>query len=44
MQARSEWRRTFDIPVDLLPEIEERLFQMNVHEQSLFPDLEGSRV
>jgi hypothetical protein len=36
-----EWCKTFDIPVDRIPEIESRLFQMNIHEQSLFPDLEG---
>ena len=24
-----------------LDEIEERLFQMNIHEQALFPDMEG---
>ena len=38
---RGEWRKTFDIPVELIPEIERRLFQMNIHEQSLFPDMEG---
>ena len=35
------WCRAFDIPVGLLPEIETRLFQMNIHEQSLFPDITG---
>ncbi|HBL27340.1 MAG TPA: hypothetical protein DD490_10950 [Acidobacteria bacterium] len=35
------WCKTFDISVELIPEIEKRLFQMNIHEQSLFPDLEG---
>lgn len=35
------WRKAIDIPVELIPEIESRLFQMNVHEQSLFPDVEG---
>lgn len=39
--CESEWCKTFDIPVHLIPEIEGRLFQMNIHEQSLFPDLEG---
>ena len=33
--------QAFDIPVVLLPEIETRLFQMNIHEQSLFPDITG---
>jgi len=37
----SEWCKTFDIPVDRIPEIEGHLFQMNIHEQSLFPDMEG---
>src|SRR5919106_1802097 len=41
MGPRSGWSKTFDIPVGLIPEIESRLFQMNVHEQSLFPDMEG---
>jgi len=41
MKGCSGWGRTFDIPVELIPEIEGRLLQMNVHEQSLFPDLEG---
>jgi hypothetical protein len=35
------WRKTIDIPVELIPDIEDRLFQMNVHEQSLSPDVEG---
>ena len=33
--------QTFDIDGSALPEIEQRLFQMNIHEQSLFPDMEG---
>jgi hypothetical protein len=42
MQNRSdEWIKLFKIPSSLLPEIARRLFQMNVHELSLFPDLEG---
>jgi len=42
MQNRSdEWIKLFEIPTGVLPEIERRLFQMNVHELSLFPDLEG---
>jgi len=41
--CKKEWCKTFDIPVDLIPhiDIEGRLFQMNIHEQSVFPDLEG---
>jgi hypothetical protein len=42
MQNRSdEWIKLFKIPTSVLPEIERRLFQMNIHELSLFPDLEG---
>lgn len=41
MEPCSGWCKTFDIPVGLIPEIENRLFQMNIHEQSLFPDMEG---
>ncbi len=35
------WRRQCDISTSALPEIEQRLFQMNIHEQSLFPDMQG---
>ncbi len=38
---RDEWCKLFDIPAAAVPEIEQRLFQMNIHEQSLFPDIEG---
>jgi hypothetical protein len=42
MTHRSDqWIKLFEIPRSVLPEIERRLFQMNVHELSLFPDLEG---
>lgn len=41
MADGDEWYKVLDLPVSLIPEIEERLFQMNIHEQSLFPDLEG---
>jgi hypothetical protein len=41
MEPCSGWAKTFDIPIDLISEIEGRLFQMNIHEQSLFPDMEG---
>jgi hypothetical protein len=39
--CKNEWCMTFDIPVHLIPEIESRLFQMNIHEQALFTDIEG---
>jgi len=35
------WCKVFDISRAALGEIEENLFQMNVHEQSLFPDMTG---
>jgi hypothetical protein len=35
------WCKTYDIDVGAIPEIERRLFQRNIHEQSLFPDIEG---
>ena len=35
------WCKTFDIDVGATSEIESRLFQSNIHEQSLFPDMEG---
>ena len=41
MGAGGDWRRTFDLPQRLFRETEERLFQMNIHEQSLFPDVGG---
>ena len=41
MNAESSWAKTFDIPVGLIPDIERQLFQMNIHEQSMFPDMEG---
>jgi hypothetical protein len=41
MTGRADWCRAFDIQVGLLSEIERRLFQMNIHEQSLFPDMHG---
>lgn len=41
MQGREGWQRTVKIPVDLAADIERKLFQMNIHDQSLFPDLEG---
>lgn len=41
MEGCSGWLKTIDIPACLIPDIERWLFQMNVHEQSLFPDMEG---
>lgn len=41
MRGASGWCKKLDIPVDLLPKLEKKLYQMNIHEQSLFPDLDG---
>jgi hypothetical protein len=41
MKGCEEWGQTFDIAAGAAPEIERQLFQMNIHEQSLFPDMEG---
>jgi hypothetical protein len=41
MGAKPDWCETFDIAPDCFREVEERLFQSNIHEQSLFPDMEG---
>ena len=41
MGNRTGWQRIADIPLRLAQEIETRLFKMNIHDQSLFPDLEG---
>jgi hypothetical protein len=42
MMARcTNWCKTFDIDAGATSEIEQRLFQMNIHEHSLFPDMEG---
>jgi hypothetical protein len=38
---RAEWCKALDIKTTEIPEIEQRLFQMNIHAQSLFPDMEG---
>jgi hypothetical protein len=40
-QPSTEWCRCFDIAIDAVSDIEQRLFQMNIHEQTLFPDMEG---
>jgi hypothetical protein len=39
--CKGPWYRCFEIPPDALPSIERKLFQMNIHELSLFPDMEG---
>ena len=39
--SKSRWCKKFDIAVKAIPEIERKLFQMNIHEQSLFPDMQG---
>jgi len=36
-----EWCRSFDVSLDGASDIERRLFQRNIHEQSLFPDMQG---
>jgi hypothetical protein len=43
MEPCRNWYKTFGIAADAVPisEIQQRLFQMNIHEQSLFPDMEG---
>lgn len=42
MQGRSDhWYKRFRVPEKALPEIEAQLFQMNIHDLSLFPDAEG---
>jgi hypothetical protein len=43
MMANSgtQWGKRFDIAADAVLETEQRLFQMNIHEQTLFPDMEG---
>jgi len=35
------WCKRFDTAVNPIPEIERKLFQMGIHEQSLFPDMQG---
>lgn len=40
--TRGPWHKRFrNHPAASLPEIEEELFQLNIHELSLFPDTEG---
>jgi len=39
--AKKGWCRQFRIPKMALAGIEEKLFQMNIHDLSLFPDIQG---
>jgi hypothetical protein len=41
MSPCTGWCKTANIEARAIPEIEGRLFQRNIHEQSLFPDMEG---
>jgi len=41
MEPCSGWYKIFDLDAGAISEVEQRLFQMNIHEQSLFPDMEG---
>jgi hypothetical protein len=41
MNGQENYQQAFDVPADMAPECEKQLFQMNIHEQSLFPDVEG---
>jgi hypothetical protein len=36
-----QWYKRFQVPKSALDEIEKRLFQINIHELSLFPDITG---
>jgi hypothetical protein len=36
-----QWYLRYRIPATILPAIEERLFSLNIHDLSLFPDGEG---
>lgn len=41
MKGRSDWYRRFEFVEDALVDAEARLFQMNISDLSLFPDIEG---
>jgi hypothetical protein len=41
MQGTAGWCKTADIDIEPIPDVEQKLFQRNIHEQSLFPDMEG---
>lgn len=40
-ERQGAWYKLFHIPSAALPDLELRLFQMNVHDLALFPDMEG---
>lgn len=40
-EVKAEWYRRFRVPATALKEIEQELFQFNIHDLSLFPDIEG---
>ncbi|MGI9075202.1 MAG: FRG domain-containing protein [Bryobacteraceae bacterium] len=39
--AEQQWYQRFRVPEKALEKIEEQLFQFNIHDLSLFPDIEG---
>jgi hypothetical protein len=41
MKEIDGWYKRFQVPVKQLSKIEEKLFQFNIHDLSLFPDTEG---
>jgi len=41
MKGCKGWCRRIRFTKEILPEVEDRLFQMNIHDLSLFPDIEG---
>ncbi len=41
MKGKADWYRRYDIAPSAFRQIEEQLFKMNIHEQALFPDLDG---
>jgi hypothetical protein len=41
MKGRHDWCRVFEVPNEALHEIEKKPFQMNIHDLSVFPDMEG---
>jgi hypothetical protein len=40
-EVKAQWYKRFRVPDDALRKIEKELFQLNVHDLSLFPDTEG---
>lgn len=41
MRTSKGWYKRFRVPADQLSKIEEKLFQLNIHDLSLVPDTEG---